>query len=133
MQYLGIPIFASRFTKMKCTQLMDKILTKVQMWQTRHLSFAGMAAHINSVIFDIISNWASIFVMPHEVIERINQICRNFSWGGAANFKRIPHILLGQTCLPRNNGGLGIQDFATWNKAKIAKLIWLIAEKKDVL
>ena len=133
MKYLRIPVTTSRFTKIECSQLMDKILTKVQIWQTTHLSFAGRTVLINSMIFDIISYWASIFVMPHEVIERINQICRNFSWGGAANFKRIPHISWGKICLLRKNGGLGIKDFTTWNKAKIAKLIWLIAEKKDVL
>ena len=53
--------------------------------------------------------------------------------GGAADFKRVPHVSLQKACLRKAQGGLGIKEFAAWNKASIAKLIWPIAEKKDIL
>ncbi|KAJ8430542.1 LOW QUALITY PROTEIN: hypothetical protein Cgig2_012326 [Carnegiea gigantea] len=42
-----------------------------------------------------------------------------------------PHISWQHSCLLKSKGGLGIKDFAAWNRATIAKLA--IADKKDVL
>jgi len=49
------------------------------------------------------------------------------------NFRAPPHISWSQSRLPKNKGGLGLIDFAAWNMATIAKLVWAIAEKKDAL
>ena len=88
---------------------------------------------INTVIFAMVSYWASIFILPAEVIDFITQLCRNFLWNEKAEFKSAPCIAWETTCLPKNRGGLGIIDFAAWNKAKITKLIWAIENKKDIL
>ncbi|KAJ8426159.1 hypothetical protein Cgig2_032641 [Carnegiea gigantea] len=52
MKYLGVPITASRLTKIECRGLVDKILAKVHLWATRSLSFAGRARLISSVVFE---------------------------------------------------------------------------------
>ncbi|KAJ8430783.1 hypothetical protein Cgig2_023277 [Carnegiea gigantea] len=36
-------------------------------------------------------------------------------------------------CKPKLNGGLGIKDFSSWNKACIAQLVWVMALKKHLL
>ncbi|KAJ8431470.1 hypothetical protein Cgig2_033984 [Carnegiea gigantea] len=54
-------------------------------------------------------------------------------WSGSEDAKRIPHISWATACLSKSQGGLGIKDFGTWNKALIAKLVWVIANKKDLL
>lgn len=40
---------------------------------------------------------------------------------------------MGESLPPRKYGGLGIKDFQAWNKAKIAKPVWAVATKKDIL
>ena len=133
MKYLGFLITASRFIKIDYRILMDKILAKVQVWQTRHPSFAGRVMLINTVIFSTLSCQVSIFIIPQEVLEKITQVCKKFLWSGQAKFKRAPHISAYTSCLPRKYRGLGIKYFTTWNKAMIAKLVWAISIKKDLL
>ena len=88
---------------------------------------------INSVIFEMFNYWASIFLFPHAVVENITKLCTNYLWGGYEEFKRIPHISWSSICMPKSQGGIRLQNLLAWNKAIIAKLVWAIASKKDVL
>ncbi|KAJ8421921.1 hypothetical protein Cgig2_025976 [Carnegiea gigantea] len=107
LKYLGVPITASRLTKIECDALVQKILAKIHIWSTRNFSFAGRAMLINTVLFEMFNHWASIFILPKEVTERLTR--------------------------DKTYGGLGIEDLEAWNKALIAKLAWAIEKKKDVL
>ena len=49
LRYLGIPIIASRLSKMECRRMVDKITTRIKTWVTRNLSYAGGSALIQSV------------------------------------------------------------------------------------
>ncbi|KAJ8427228.1 LOW QUALITY PROTEIN: hypothetical protein Cgig2_028752 [Carnegiea gigantea] len=120
LKYLGVPITASRLSKTKCRPLIEKIMARVQLWATRRIFFAGRA------------HWALIFILQAEVLDTITQISRNFLWSEAADYKCTPHISWKTICLPKKSGALGVKDLTAWNKAKIAKLIWVIAEKKDI-
>ena len=123
MKYLGVPITAGRLSKLECSTLVEKITARVHIWSTRNLSFAGRATLINSVIFGMFNYWASIFLLPQNVLDKITSICRNYLWGGSDVHTRIPHISWKNTCLARKHGGAGIKDYAAWNKAIIAKLV----------
>jgi len=133
LQYLGVRIVASKLTKFECDQLVNKITTKVHQWTARNILYAGRLILINSVIFGMFNCWASIFLLPNEVIDRLIQISCNYVWSGTKNFKRPPHISWQYSCLPKSKGGLVIKEFAAWNKATIAKLVWAVADKKDIL
>ncbi|KAJ8420975.1 hypothetical protein Cgig2_025653 [Carnegiea gigantea] len=114
-----------------CAVLIDKITARVHMWSTRHISYAGRLVLINSVLLGTFNYWASIFVLPTEVIEKLTQESKNYLWNGTEEFKSALHISWKQSCLAKSKGGLGLKDFAVWNKTTIAKLVWAIAEKKD--
>jgi len=101
LKYLGVPVTASRLTKMECRGLVEKIIAKVNVWATISFSFTGRAVLINSVLFGMYSSWASIFILPVEVVDTITIIYRNYLWSGSEDFKRIPHILWQQLCLPK--------------------------------
>ena len=123
LRYLGVTFTASRLTKAECSELIAKIQAKVRVWSTRSLSFAGRARLINSVIFGMYTYWASIFLLPNEVLDKITQISRNYLWSASEDHKRTPHISWNTTCLPESQGGLGMKDYVNWNKALIAKLL----------
>ncbi|KAJ8451174.1 hypothetical protein Cgig2_013946 [Carnegiea gigantea] len=125
LKYLGVPITASRLTKIECSTLIEKI-TAMKYF------ICWRALLINSVIFGAFNYWASIFLLPHELLEKLTQLCKNYLWTISAEFKRVPYISWNSTCMPKGNGGLGLKDFFAWNKATIAKLIWAIAKKKDI-
>jgi len=52
LTYLGVPITASRLTKIECASLVEKIIARVHLWAARNISFAGRARLINSVILE---------------------------------------------------------------------------------
>ena len=133
MKYLGIPISASRLTKLDCSILVDKIRARVHIWASRNLSFAGRATLINSVIFGMFNYWASMFLIPQNVLDKITTVCRNYLWGGKEEYTRAPHISWANACRDKKYGGIGIKEFTAWNKATIAKLVWAVANKKDTL
>ncbi|KAJ8421100.1 hypothetical protein Cgig2_016925 [Carnegiea gigantea] len=122
LKYLGVPITASQLTKIECASLVQKIMATVQLWATRSISFAGKARLINSVIFGMYTYWVSIFLLPKEVTEKITKICRNYLWGGIGDYKKVPDISWQQTCQPKSQGGIGIKEFAAWNKVTILVL-----------
>ncbi|KAJ8435424.1 LOW QUALITY PROTEIN: hypothetical protein Cgig2_013922 [Carnegiea gigantea] len=130
LKYLGVPITASRLTKIECSALIEKITARVHVWATRNIAFAGRALLINNVVFGAFNYWASIFLLPNAVLDKLTKLCRNYLWSGSTEYKKAPHISWSTTCLPKREGGIGIKDF---NKATIAKLVWAIANKKDVL
>ena len=112
--------------------MVKKIPARMQTWATRSLSFAGRATLINSVIFGMYIYLASIFILPNAVLEQLTQVCRNYLWSRYEEYKKSPSSWF-NTCLPKKQGGLGFKDFAIWNKASIAKLVRVIAKKKDLL
>ena len=77
LQYLGMPIVASKLTKLECAQLVTKITHRVHQWSTRNIAYAGRLILINLVIFGMFNYRALIFLLHNEVIDRLTQICRN--------------------------------------------------------
>ena len=72
-------------------------------------------------------------MLPQAVIDKVNKLCRNFLWGGEGEYRREPYVSWDAVCLPRKKGGLGIKNLDKWNVASIAKLVWAISLKKDIL
>ena len=133
LKYLGILITTSRLTKLECMALVEKITGKIRLSATKSIFFAGRAQLLNSMVSGIFSHWASIFILPQEVIDLLNKICRNYLWGGKAEYQKSPYISWSQTCTPKKYGGLGLKNLGAWNKACIAKTVWAIALKEDLL
>jgi len=82
MKYLGVLITVSILSKLECRAPVEKIVGKIRLWATKSISFAGRAQLLNSVIFGMFNFWATIFILPQEVIDQMNQIYRNYLWGG---------------------------------------------------
>ena len=53
--------------------------------------------------------------------------------GGTPEYSTTPRVAWQAVCRDKKRGGLSIKDLYAWNKALIAKLVWVIAMKKDVL
>ncbi|XP_062075248.1 uncharacterized protein LOC133779285 [Humulus lupulus] len=75
----------------------------------------------------------SIFVLPQSIIKEIEKLCRGFLWGVNGNRSKIHVASWSKVCLPKAYGGLGFRNGSIWNRAILAKYIWAISEKHDVL
>ncbi|XP_074265564.1 uncharacterized protein LOC141588003 [Silene latifolia] len=101
--------------------------------------FLGVVSHssrltlLNSVLATLHSYWASIFLIPNGIMNRITNLCRNFLWKGSSDYKGAPNVNWESCCLPKEERGLGIKDIKTWNKALLGKYVWWHANKKDHL
>ncbi|KAJ8419838.1 hypothetical protein Cgig2_030549 [Carnegiea gigantea] len=94
MRYLGVPVTASRLSKLECRGLVKKIMGKIRFWATKSISFVGRAQLLNLVVFGMISYWASIFILPQDVIDQLNQIYRNYLLGGDGRIPKKPLHLM---------------------------------------
>jgi len=83
MKYLGVPLISSRLKAVYCKGLVVRITSKVRHWTCRTLSYAGRVQLINSVLFSIQVYWASVFLLPGQVIKNVEQILRSFLWSGS--------------------------------------------------
>jgi len=92
IKYLGVPITTRRLSKIECQGPIDKITTRIRGWTSRKLSFVGRTLLINTVIFELFTYWASVFILPNKILQKITQLSKDFLWGDSEEFKRVPHI-----------------------------------------
>lgn len=131
--YLGVKISAKKLCQDDCQFLIDKIVSKLRSWGVRTLSYAGRAQLVNSVLLNLHSYWASIFVLPKKVIDGVTAVCRNYLWDGRAISSKTPLIAWDFVCRDKKMGGLGYKESHTWNYALLGKYIWSVATKADNL
>lgn len=81
MKYLGVPLKPTKWNKHHCACVVEMIRKLVSCWGTRHLSFAGRAQLVTSVLFGIRSYWMSIFYLRQSITKEIDSVCRKFLWG----------------------------------------------------
>lgn len=83
VRYLGLPLIASKLAANDSAPILDKILSRIDSWAAKKLSYAGRLQLINSVLSHIESYWCGVFLIPKGVQEKINSICGKFLWGGS--------------------------------------------------
>ncbi|XP_074296937.1 uncharacterized protein LOC141627603 [Silene latifolia] len=94
---------------------------------------AGRLVLVRVVLSTMSSYWASLFVLPKGVINRVDSICRNFLWEGSTEHNKAPLLALYKVCVPQKDGGLGLRVSTIWNIATIGKLVSWLSVKPDKL
>ncbi|KAM6552851.1 hypothetical protein CsatB_013613 [Cannabis sativa] len=130
-KYLGVPICSKRISQNECNILVDKMTARIKIWSTKHISFAGRAIFINSVLLTIHTYWSQILVLPKKVIVEIERICRSFLWKGSNSMTGAGAVAWEKVCHSKAEGGMGFLNISNWNKAALMKNIWTLATKKD--
>ncbi|XP_074266598.1 uncharacterized protein LOC141589875 [Silene latifolia] len=125
-RYLGIPITCGKLTKQDCQVLVERIVSRIRGFGTKNLSYSGRLVLVNSVLTTLYNYWINIFLIPKDVLNKINSICRHYLWDGSVDFIRVPPVGWEKFCSPKAQGGLGIRDSLSWNIAAIGKLVWWI-------
>ena len=133
VRYLGVPLITRRLTLGDCSMLIDKITARIQCWITKYLTYAGRLQLIKSVLYSIQSYWCRQFILPKGVIKRVNQLCSNFFWKGNDKPSKGARISWYDICHPKVEGGLGLKDTLSWNKACVMQNIWSIMVKAGSL
>ncbi|KAK3184841.1 hypothetical protein Dsin_032127 [Dipteronia sinensis] len=127
IRYLGIPIISSRLCLRDCSPLKDKVSGRLASWLNRGLSYAGRLQLIVSVLTSLQVFWASYLCLPKKVLNIIDQKFRSFLWRGIEGDSKGAKICWSDICLPKKEGGLGIKDLSSWNKALMIRHIWILS------
>ena len=78
----------------------------------------------------------SIFLLPKSVIAEVDHLCRKFLWGVSStstNKSKLHLTSWSQVCLPKQYGGLGFKEGNQWNLVLLAKYLWAVSTKQDIL
>lgn len=124
VRYLGLPLLPHKARRTDYQPLLDKIRAKVTSWQARHLSFAGRLQLIQSVLYSIISFWASVFPLSKGCIDALEKMLSAFLWSGAPDSARGAKVAWESVCTSKESGGLGLRRISDLNSAYGIKLLW---------
>ncbi|XP_062114107.1 uncharacterized protein LOC133825137 [Humulus lupulus] len=133
LKYLGVPLRPTKWKSADCDVIFKKIQLRLNVWSSRHLSYAGRVQLVHSVLMGIQTYWMSIFMLPQSVVKDIDKFFCQFLWGESASHSKFHFTSWEQVCRPKPFGGLGFREGAIWNKLKLAKYIWAIEAKQDSL
>lgn len=123
VKYLGVPLISTRLRSADCSQLMDRILCRIQSWTNKKLSYGGRTQLVISVLFSIQVYWSSIFILPQKVLKDIDKMLRAFLWAGPDLKPCGAKVAWSTICTPKEEGGLGFRHLSTWNKAAMSRHI----------
>ncbi|XP_074288341.1 uncharacterized protein LOC141613501 [Silene latifolia] len=79
------------------------------------------------------SYWASMFILPKGVLNRVAVICRKFLWEWGTKFNKAPPLAWHKVRSPKKEGGLGLKNNQYWNAALIGKLVLWVSVRPDKL
>ncbi|XP_062114224.1 uncharacterized protein LOC133825275 [Humulus lupulus] len=136
LKYLGVPLRTTKWKAGDCAAIIKKIHLKLHTRSSRHLSFAGRAQLFNSVLLGSRSFWMSIFLLPKSFVKEIDHLCRIFLWGtndSSRNRSKMYLTAWEQVCLPKSLSGIGFKEGSKWNKVLLAKFVWALSSKQDIL
>ncbi|KAJ6925336.1 hypothetical protein NC651_009874 [Populus alba x Populus x berolinensis] len=133
VKYLGVPLLSSRLTHKDCIPLLERITTRIKLWTSSSLTYAGRLQLIKSVLFSIQVYWSSIFILPCATITKIESILAAFLWRGSSLTSTGAKVAWKAICYALQEGGLGVKNIKTWNRAATLKHIWhLLTDKESI-
>ncbi|RVW28985.1 putative ribonuclease H protein [Vitis vinifera] len=111
----------------------ERFRKRLTMWKRQYLSKEGRATLIRSTLSNLPIYYMSVLRLPSSVRSRLEQIQRDFLWGGGS-LERKPHLVRWKVvCLSKKKGGLGIKCLSNLNKALLSKWNWRYANEREAL
>lgn len=126
VKYLGVPLISSKLRAPDCSLLIKRMVSRVNNWSSKCLSFAGRLQLISSVLHSMVNYWFHHFILPKKIIKQVQQICSSFFWRGDTTRARGAKVSWDDICYPKREGGLGLKNLEKWNQVCILKNLWQV-------
>ncbi|GAV74021.1 hypothetical protein CFOL_v3_17504, partial [Cephalotus follicularis] len=104
------------------------ITARANSWVSKALSFVGRLQLVKATLASMQTFWCSTFLLPMTIVQECERILKRFLWGGNGRGK----VKWAEVCKPLKEGGLGINDLKTWNKALLLKQVWDVLTGKSI-
>ena len=129
--YLGLPLGAPFKSVAMWDGVEERFRKRLTMWKRQYLSKEGRATLIRSTLSNLPIYYMSVLRLPSSVRSRLEQIQRDFLWGGGS-LERKPHLVRWKVvCLSKKKGGLGIKCLSILNKVLLSKWNWRFANERE--
>lgn len=121
---LGVPLHSRRPRSCEFQPIIDKVKKKIDFFAACTLSMPSRLAMPKAVVYPQIYCCLQVFKLPTATFSLETSIC-NFLWKrkSKGNDTHKGHWV--KTCLPKEEGGLGLKNFQAWNTVALGKLIWV--------
>ena len=110
VRYLGVPLISTRLQVRDCECIKERMLSKIQHWSSKFLSYAGRLQLVISVLHSIQTYWCTVFILPKKILKDVDAILRRFVWSGSEMKKTGAKVAWTDVCCPKKEGGLGIKN-----------------------
>ncbi|XP_074270957.1 uncharacterized protein LOC141594871 [Silene latifolia] len=105
-------------------RMSKQVQVAVQHWSSKLLSYAGKVQLLSSVVFGLENFWCSSGLLPKSIIKLMDQMCKKNFWGIGLSHRKLVPKSWKSICSPREEGGFGIKELLSWNKALVSKWVW---------
>ena len=131
IKYLGLPLISSQLTYRLCLPLISRIRDHIDAWVNKCLGQAGRLQLIKAILFGMHNYWSMHFMLPKAVLKKIQSLFCKFLWGGSSDNTKLVKVSWSVCSLPKLEGGLGLRDLCSWNKAACLHQLWRILQPTD--
>lgn len=132
-KYLGIPLKHLGSSSLDYNFILDRVKNKLAGWKANLLSLVGRAILIQASSSTIPAYVMQCSLLPHRILEGIDQVNRNFLWGSTDSVRKIYWVGWSKVTQPKNVGGLRLQSARGRNIALLTKLNWKFHTEKESL
>jgi hypothetical protein len=133
VRYLGVPLISASLSSVDCGVLVDRITGRMDSWLSKTLSYAGRLELLSSVLYSLQVYWTCIFLLPKHIIKTIEQKFNRFLWNGKDVKATKAKVAWSEICVPKKEGGLGLNRLEVWNKTSMLRHIWSIFARSGSL
>ena len=133
MKYLGLPLGAKFKAKEIWNEVLEKIERRLAGWKRLYLSKGGHLTLIKSTLSNLPTYLLSLFPIPATVARRMEQLQRDFLWGGLGEEFKFHLVNWDSICSPVQCGGLAMKNLRLYNKALLGKWLWRFGKERRAL
>ncbi|KAM3220651.1 hypothetical protein P3L10_019919 [Capsicum annuum] len=122
LTYLGCLIFYSKQNMSFYSDLIQKVLGRLQSWKGKLLSHGGRVVLISHVLQSMPIHLLSAVDPPDYVIKKLHKSFAQFFWSNSVGDRSRHWAKWLELCLPQDEGVLGFRSMFDVSKALFAKL-----------